>query len=426
MTVDATWLIEKLVPGGAGMARLEDGTVGFVEGVLPGERVAVQAKPSRRGFTEARRLRVVEPSSARVAPACAIADTCGGCDWLHIAYEAQLDLKAKLIAEALQRTGGFRELPTIAVTPSPRPLGYRLRARFHIGESGEIGFHEKRSHRVIAVSRCPVAHPELERALDDFRRIAATAPRLLSEFDAAELRVSPLEPKRAVCLVARGEPREARRKASALIERLQAEFAVAVGGLAADFAQSFPLSDDLLLEVSPHGFVQVNWEVNLALVDYVVQGAARRGAKRFLDAYAGAGNFTLPLARAGLSGISIEAQPEGARAAAQSFARYEFASMQALADDAAHALSRLARERAAFDLVLLDPPRAGAQPLLEPLLSLRPPHVAYCSCDPVTLARDLRTLCEAGYSIEEIRGFDMFPGTHHVETVVWLKLRGEQ
>ncbi|HET9929323.1 MAG TPA: RsmD family RNA methyltransferase, partial [Polyangiaceae bacterium] len=379
----------------------------------------------RRSFTEGRRLRVLEPSPERVTEACALADTCGGCDWQHISYDAQLELKAGLIAEALGRTGGFRELPAIAVTASPHALGYRLRARFHIDEHGEIGFHEKRSHRVIAVSRCPVAHPELERALSDFRRIASTVPRLLTEFETAELRVSPLTPERALCLLARGEPREARRRASVLLERLEAEFAVAIGGLPANFTQSFPLAEELLLEVSPHGFVQVNWEVNLALVDYVVRGATARGAKRFLDAYAGAGNFTLPLARAGLSGLSIEAQPEGALAAAQSFARYEFSKLEALADDAAHALARLARERASFDLVLLDPPRAGAQPLLEPLLALQPPHIAYCSCDPVTLARDLRTLCQHGYAIEEIRGFDMFPGTHHVETVVWLGRRCE-
>lgn len=418
---EAVWLIEKLVPGGAGMARLEDGSVGFVEGVLPGERVAVEAKPVRRGFSEGRRLRVLEASRDRVAEVCPMADVCGGCDWLHIGYEAQLQLKAGIIGEALRRTGGFRDVPPIAVTASPNPLAYRLRARFHIDERGELGFHEKRSHRVIPVTRCPVLHPDLEGALSAFRRITASVPRLLAGFESAELRVASFAPERVVNLVARGEPKAARTKAAPLIERLAGEFAVAINGLRADFTQSFPLGNELRLEVSPHAFVQVNWEVNLALVEHVVAGAKRRGCARFVDAYAGAGNFTLPLGYAGLTGVSIEAQPEGAGAARQAFARHGITTVEALADDAAHALARLARERASFDLVLLDPPRKGAEPLLEPLLALRPRYVAYCSCDPVTLARDLRVLCQVGYVIEEIRGFDMFPGTHHVETVVWLK-----
>lgn len=418
------WRIEKLVPGGAGMARLADGRVGFVEGVLPGERVSVQTKSDRRGYTEGLRLRVLEPSADRVTEACEIADVCGGCDWQHVAYPAQLKLKASLIAEALQRTGGFRDLPPIAVTASPKSLAYRLRARFHIDDKGEIGFHEKRSHRVIPVARCPVLLPELEAALVDFRRIAAPLPEQLCAFESAELRVAPLAPKRVIQLGARGEPRVARAKAAHLLERLESEFAVAINGLRTDFSQSFPLSRELSLEVAPQAFVQVNWDVNLALVDYVVQGALTRGCRRFVDAYAGAGNFTLPLAHAGLTGVSIEAQPEGARTAAQAFARHGLTSLEALADDAARALARLARQRDAFDLILLDPPRKGAEALLAPLLALRPPHVAYCSCDPVTLARDLRALCQGGYTIEEVRGFDMFPGTHHVETVVWLKAQG--
>jgi 23S rRNA (uracil1939-C5)-methyltransferase len=165
----------------------------------------------------------------------------------------------------------------------------------------------------------------------------------------------------------------------------------------------------------------VNWEVNLALVEHVVSGARGRGVQRFLDVYAGAGYFTLPLARAGLNGISVEGHPEAARCAADSLARYGFEQVKAVAGDATQALNDLARRRERFELVVLDPPRAGAAALIEPLRSLAPRHIAYCSCDPVTLARDLRALCQTDYEIEAIRGFDMFPGTHHVETLVWLR-----
>lgn len=421
---ETVWQIQKLVPGGAGMARLADGSVGFVEGVLPGERVAVEPLSRRRGFSEARLLRVIEASPDRVELSCEIADRCGGCDWHHIEYPAQLVQKRELIGEALRRTGGFRNLPAIEVTPSENPLDYRLRIRLHIDAEGHLGFFEKRSHRLISPEHCAVARPELREALARFRTLAEQRPRELAEFETVELRVSPLPPERAAVLVARREPGQARRRAAPLLELLRAEFAIAVGGQPADFVQRFPLGQELMLEVSPHAFVQVNWQVNLALVEHVVSGATQRGARRFLDVYAGAGNFTLPLARAGLDGISVEAHPDAARSAAESLDRYGFARVKALAEDATRALHDLSRRRERFDLVVLDPPRAGAASLVDPLLSLRAAHIAYCSCDPVTLARDLRALCARDYVIEEIRGFDMFPGTHHVETLVWLRSNG--
>jgi 23S rRNA (uracil1939-C5)-methyltransferase len=403
------------------MARLEDGSVGFVEGVLPGERVAVEALTKRRGFSEGRLLRVIEASPARAELPCSIADRCGGCDWHHIDYPAQLFQKRELIGEALRRTGGFQSLPAIEVTASKHSLGYRLRIRLHIDEEGRTGFFEKRSHRLIAATDCAVARPELQQALSRFRSIAEQRPRELALFETAELRVSPLAPERALTLLPRGDAGQARRRAAPLLELLHAEFAIALSGQPAEFVQHFPLEDDLLLDVSPHAFVQVNWEVNLALVEHVVSGARGRGVQRFLDVYAGAGNFTLPLARAGLNGISVEGHPEAARCAADSLARYGFEQVKAVAGDATQALNDLARRRERFELVVLDPPRAGAAALIEPLRSLAPRHIAYCSCDPVTLARDLRALCQTDYEIEAIRGFDMFPGTHHVETLVWLR-----
>jgi len=417
---EAVWKIEKLVPGGAGMARLEEGAVGFVDGALPGESVAVEAPPVRRGFAQAQRFRVLTESPERVTPPCPIAERCGGCDWQHLAYSAQLAHKGELIAEALRRTGGFHELPRVDVVASPHELAYRSRIRLHIDEHGNVGFFEKRSHRLISVQSCKVARPELERALELLQVAAAQMRRLMGHFETAELRVSPLSPERALCLTARADPEKARRLAAPLLELLERDFSVAVGGQKASFTQRFPLASGLELEVSPHAFVQVNWEVNLALIERVVAGARARESKRFLDAYAGAGNFTLPLAAAGFSGVSVEAHPEAARSGREALLRYGFSAVEAVCDDAARALERFARAGQVFDLVLLDPPRAGASALLEPLLALAPPHIAYCSCDPVTLARDLRKLAASGYLLDEISGFDMFPGTHHVETLVWL------
>ncbi len=422
MTEDRAWVIEKLVPGGAGMARLVDGSIGFADGALPGEHIQVNAVEAHRGYVRARGFQVLAPSSERVVPACPIAEACGGCDWLHLNYEAQLRHKAGLIAEALTRTGGFRALPPISVERSPRPLGYRLRIRLHIDKQGRVGFFAGKSHALVEVESCAAASPRLDAALAAFRRISASFPNLARHFEQAELRVSEFEPERSVRLTAVGVPLAAQESARAWLAALRAEFHVAIATLDADYHQRFQLADSLWLEASPHAFVQVNWEVNLKLVESVVGSARAHEVRRFLDVYAGAGNFTLPLVAAGLEGMMIEGHAQAQQSAVRTLSG-RGAVVPALCEDAGGALRRLAAAREPFDLVLLDPPRAGAADVIESLLALRPSFIAYCSCDPVTLARDLKSLCRDHYELESVRGFDMFPGTHHVETLVWLTRR---
>jgi 23S rRNA (uracil1939-C5)-methyltransferase len=187
--------------------------------------------------------------------------------------------------------------------------------------------------------------------------------------------------------------------------------------------QAFPLPEGTSLRAAPGVFTQVNWAVNVALVEAVVHGARERDVKRFVDAYAGAGNFSLPLLAAGMSGFSVERDPravECARAAARSSG---LPADGFIIDSAENALGALARQRGSFDLVLLDPPRSGAREVLASVMKLSPPHVAVCACDPVTLARDLATLAREGYDLRSVHGFDMFPHTHHLEALAWMTRR---
>jgi tRNA/tmRNA/rRNA uracil-C5-methylase (TrmA/RlmC/RlmD family) len=144
-------------------------------------------------------------------------------------------------------------------------------------------------------------------------------------------------------------------------------------------------------------------------------------ARSYVDVYAGAGNFTLALSRAGISGVCIEAHAVAARAAERSLSAQDLAQRAVvIGEDAQAALDRLSRGSESPDLCVIDPPRAGAASIIESLCALRPRAIAYCSCDPVTLARDLRAFVARGYRLDSVRGFDMFPGTHHVETLAWL------
>ncbi|HET9955671.1 MAG TPA: 23S rRNA (uracil(1939)-C(5))-methyltransferase RlmD [Polyangiaceae bacterium] len=438
---EAIWHIDKLVPGGEGLARLADGSVGFAAGVLPGEHVEVVGSERKKGFVRATRLRVVTPAAERCEPPCVYARDCGGCDFMHIRPERQLDFKAGLIREALSRTGGFAEFPDITLHPSPKAQGYRVRLRVHLQPGGRVGFFSERSHHLVPIEACLMARPELNAALAQLRRIAAEHPKLAEAFGEAELRVAPAREGCVLRLVPRanaaGGPRKQSSFASALAA-LEQVFAVHIDGQRDDSEQTYSLTfaaesaagepqlEAIRLQVPASAFVQVNWEVNCALVEHIVGGALERRAKRFLDLYSGVGNFTLPLARAGLGGEAVEANRGAAEAARRGLAASNL-PVEVRAEPAEQFVQRLATRvaqtgaREPFDLVVLDPPRAGARDLIEALARLAPRFIAYCACDPVTLARDLKSLCAGGYALDSIHAFDMFPGTHHVETLVWLR-----
>ena len=384
------------------------GRIGFASGVIPGERLRVLASAQKKGFTRATRFELLERSPERVEPPCAYAGRCGGCDWLHIEYPAQLRHKLELLRDALSRIGKLESLPELSIEPAPRPLAYRNRIRVCV-EQGKVGFRGFGSHDVVDVASCAVATPELDRALSQFRSVLGALPSLPASFE-AELRVAPPDERALVRLSI--EP------GASLLAALQEHFAVAYPNVPVESVQRFPLASGSWLTVPADAFVQVNWELNRRLVDAVVRGARARGAARFLDLYAGAGNFSLPLLESGLSGVAVEGVGSAVRAAGRSLSELGLAG-EVVSGDVHTCVQRLIQQQRTFDLVVLDPPRAGAADVVEvlPRLSSR---VAYCSCDPVTLARDLKALSAQGFSIEEIRAFDMFPGTHHFETLVWL------
>ena len=237
------WRIEKLVPGGAGMARRADGSVGFAAGALPGEQIEVLQLTRKKGYAKAHEFQLLEPSAERVEPACPVARACGGCDWLHLDYAAQLRHKAGLLTEALGRTGGFRALSPVTVTPSPRQSGYRSRIRLHIDEQGRFGFFAPESHRLIEITSCAAATPELDSALGRFSDCARRFPRLLARFEQAELRVVPL-PSSSGCgvrLTPRGPADAASARAEPLLAALRESFGLAIAGLAAELVQRLSL-----------------------------------------------------------------------------------------------------------------------------------------------------------------------------------------
>jgi 23S rRNA (uracil1939-C5)-methyltransferase len=403
------------------MARLTDGRVGFVAGALPGDVIRVEARREHKGHVEAERWSLLTPGTARIEPPCPVARQCGGCDWMALEPTAQREHKLSLLEQALSRTGGFRELPELELESAGPELGYRNRLRFQIGERGELGFFARGTNELVVVPGCLVADPALERAFQGLRSLAREFGAALGRFAAAELRVAPepqrpslrLEPRGSVDLLAPAQ--------RLLQDELSARFDVSVTGREdAGVEQSFELPGGVTLRVPAAAFTQVNWAVNERLVADVVEGARSRSLTTFCDLYAGAGNFTLPLLSAGLRGTAVEGHAAALAAGRKSAERQGFTA-EFVAEDVGRALTRLSRASRRFELVVLDPPRAGARDVLEKLVLVAARCIAYVACDPVTLARDLKWLAAHGFELEAIKAYDMFPQTHHFETLAWLR-----
>lgn len=413
------WPIAKLVPGGAGFLRLSNGQGAFAHGALPGERIRVEAAEDHGTFLQATRWSLLEASPNRVQPACPVQGRCGGCDLMTLDYPAQLREKAGILRDALTRTGRFEVLPEVTFVASEAPLGYRSRIRLHVASDGRLGFFAAESRDLVEISQCLVADPQLEGALATLRAITAKHPRDLASFSELELRVAPADPRLSVCLTPAARRAEGH---AALVADLARVFRVSISEhtAPAEQDQRFPLPGGVQLRAPGAAFTQVNWPVNLRLVQALLDGVALRGSSSFCDLYCGAGNFSLPLFAHDLQGVGIEGSKVAIAAAKRAASDRGLTAARFIAGDVRDALSKFPRAER-FDVVVLDPPRGGAREVLPELLRRAPTHIAYCACDPVTLARDLRTLCDSGYALEQVTGFDMFPQTHHFEALVWLR-----
>jgi 23S rRNA (uracil1939-C5)-methyltransferase len=410
--------VERLIPGGDGFARAADGRAVFVSGGLPGDLVHAHRIEERRRHLRLLDWELVEPGEDRTdAPPCAEADRCGGCDWMHLDRPAQLRWKGALLQDALRRVGGI-DVEVGGATAAGDDLGYRTRLRLHVDGRGRIGLFARRSRDLVAIPGCPVAAPGIDEALATLRRLSAGSERALAQVDAIELRAAPQGAPVIAVVGSRGRPSRA---LTTLAERWAEALPVVLDGrpMGPPAGQSWPLPGGVELRVPATCFVQVNPAVNRALVEAVLDFAGERGARSFVDLYCGSGNFSLPLLAAGLEGVGIEGSPEACAAARQA-ADEAGHSGRFVAGPAGPTLARLGPGLGPIDLVVLDPPRAGAKEALDPLLALAPASVAYVSCDPATLARDLRVLCAAGYALAGVRAFDMFPWTHHVEALALL------
>jgi 23S rRNA (uracil1939-C5)-methyltransferase len=378
--------VERILPGGMGLAHAGGKTV-FVALAAPGDRLRVRVEREQGNVLFASIEEIIAPSPVRVEPPCPYFGRCGGCDFQQLSYEAQLAAKAEMIRDCLHRIARLESIPEFTVTPSPDVWRYRMRATWQIDRGQQlIGYYERGSRRVCDVADCAVLRPELQARLEEVR--------------ATEWRAVP--------------------------EELQ-HLDVVTGENGVSFAPSFAEFETRELNLTVRGevyaynaqtFFQINPSLLGALIDFALADAT---GKRALDLYSGVGLFTLPLARLFEKVVAVEANAAATRFARRNLQRAELVNARVVTATVTEWIRNASLDE--VDFVLLDPPRAGAESaVINGLLRLEAPRICYVSCDPATLARDLKKLMAGGYVVQSLNAFDLFPQTHHVETVVHLRL----
>jgi len=413
--------IERLLPGGVGLAHAEGLTL-FVSLAAPGDvlRVRTDRVQGKLGFASI--VEVLKPSPVRIEPPCPYFGRCGGCDFQQLTYEAQLEAKVEIIRDCLHRIAKIEAPREIPITPSANQWRYRARANWQVDSVAKLlGYFERGSNRVCDVEYCAVLVPELQETLEKVRN------EILGETTTDQLRD---------------------------IDAVVGDEGVSIAPPLTDFKTDI-VSRRIGNETyyfSAEAFFQVNYGLLEPLIAEALRDAKGQTA---VDLYCGVGLFTLPLARRFERVTGVEAHSsatEFARRNIESAKRggsptpgspagqpgwggtvredaeskvgtAELGSVEIVTARVGDWIREHSRSFEPVDFLLLDPPRTGCENRdIAGIVALRPVQISYVSCDPATLARDLKKLIAAGYSLDSIAAFDMFPQTHHVETVARLSV----
>jgi 23S rRNA (uracil1939-C5)-methyltransferase len=434
---EATVTIERMCYGGAGLGRV-DGKACFVPLSAPGDQARVRVVKEKRSFLEAELIELIQASELRVDPVCPAFGLCGGCQWQQLPYHEQLKQKAEIFSGNLSRIGRVQSDGILPVAASENRYGYRSRIQLKLARSGGrlvLGFHKTGSHDVVDLGAgCPIADPLLNRISAELRPLLESLP----EGDRVpEIELSMGDDGEAIAVLHFGG--KSTGKFSSLLLERRAELPSVTGLFVKSRAGKdmervfgveslsykipdalFPGAREMRLRFSRGGFSQVNYAQNLQLIKRVGEWGDFRGSERVLDLYCGNGNISLPIAPCVAEVVGIEGYAPSIEDARRNAAANTVSNATFEVSDASLAVSRLVKRGERFDVVLLDPPRAGAEAAAG-IAQLKPEKIIYVSCDPATLSRDLAALCEKGYRVTRSQPVDMFPQTYHLESVTELQ-----
>ncbi len=395
--------LDAMTYGGDSIGRLEDGRAVFVPFGIPGEKVRIEITEDKKSFIKGKILDIITPSPKRIQGKCAHFLSCGGCHYQHLAIEDQLEFKQQIITDQLTRLGGFTNPPVLKIRPSPAAWNYRNSLQFHLNPRGRIGFRGVNPREIIEIHEChlPLAGINETWPLLDFEPG--------SPIDRIELREG-IEEELLLHL----------RSKTAQTPEIQLDIPISIVMDTSEIKQVVAGAEWLFMEVnqrkfrvSAGSFFQVNKPLAGEMANYVLGNLVLASDSSVIDLYCGVGLFSAFLATEVKSCIGIENSPSACEDFI--FNLDQFENVQLYKGSVEDILPHLDLKT---EIVIADPPRSGIdKKALDAILAIKPKQIAYVSCDPATLARDLKILATNGYSIHSVQPFDLFPQTYHIETL---------
>ncbi len=449
--------IEDISDTGEGIGHV-DGFTLFVSRAIPGDTVRARILKAKKTYAIAKTEEILSAAPGRVVPECPVAGACGGCQLSYMSYEAQLAWKQKRVEDCISRIGGFADVEVLPIIGMDEPRAYRNKGQFPVGPASgaktpaagaSIGFYAGHSHRIVPTDSCPMLWPGHEEILAAVRGYLAESGATPYDEETGRGLVRHVLMRKGfatgeivVCLVVNGTKLP---KPELLWERLQnvsgvvglclnvncEKTNVILGDRLIPLFGKASVTDrigDVTFEISPMSFYQVNPVQTKILYDTALDCAGLTGSETVWDLYCGIGTISLFLVRSAKQVYGIEIVPEAIQNAKINAIANGITNAEFYVGAAEDVFPRLVRENPAIgaDVIVVDPPRKGCDTvLIDTMLSMAPKRIVYVSCDPATLARDLKILAAGGYRIERVQPVDQFPQSVHVETVVSMS-RGEK
>ncbi|MGO4889737.1 23S rRNA (uracil(1939)-C(5))-methyltransferase RlmD [Anaerobacillus sp. MEB173] len=439
---------EDLSHDGAGVAKINGYTL-FVPKGLPGEKAKVKVIKVKKGFGIGRLIDIIEQSPDRTEPPCSIYHQCGGCQLQHLSYEAQLKQKQKQVKDVLTRIGGLPHVPVHSVLGMEDAWRYRNKAQVPIGEmeGGLVGgFYQERSHRIIDLDDCLIQHDENDRIIQLVKDIAKKYG--IRGYDEEKhsgtlrhvvARIGKVTGELMVVFVTRTADLPHKEKLikeivqqipniKSIVQNINSKKTNVIFGDKTTVLWGeeyiYDYIGEIKFAISARSFYQVNPEQTKVLYDQALQYANLTGNETVIDAYCGIGTISLFLAQKAKNVYGVEIVPEAISDAKRNAKLNGIANVEFAVGEAEKVIPWWYAQGIRADVIVVDPPRKGCdEALLETIIKMKPKRVVYVSCNPATLARDLRILEDGGYSTKEVQPVDMFPHTTHVESVACIELK---
>ncbi|WP_172373259.1 23S rRNA (uracil(1939)-C(5))-methyltransferase RlmD [Sporosarcina jiandibaonis] len=439
--------VEDLTHDGSGVAKV-DGYPLFIPGVLPGEEAEIQVMKTMKRYGFAKLINVTKESPDRVAPPCHVFWECGGCQLQHLSYEAQLRQKQKTVRDVMERIGKIPHVPVHPVKGMDDPWRYRNKSQIPFSErNGEVvsGFYRSRTHHIVDTDVCIIQGEEADEIMSTLkhemhamgieayderthrgmlRHLIVRKARATGELMVVLVTRSKKFPQKdaAIDLIKRVVP-----DVTSIMQNVNSEKTNVIFGNKTLLLYGKPFIvdtiGDIKFEISARSFYQVNSEQTEVLYGQALEYAQLTGTESVIDAYCGIGTISLFLAQNAQEVYGVEIVPQAIEDAKRNAELNGIDNAHFEAGPAEEVIPKWYAEGKRFDVLVVDPPRKGCdEKLLDTILEYKPKRIVYVSCDPATLARDLRILEDGGYLTQEVQPVDMFPQSSHVECVAWLEL----